>query len=434
VSGFIVVAVAMTALAVVLLVRPLLARRSSLAVERAGANLAILKDQLAELDADLRAGTLDPAQHRESKAELERRVLAEVKAERAQAGTTTHLAPRAGARTAMIAAVVIPLAAAALYWQLGHHDALDPEKMAGTTQTSGEHQITPQQLEEMVGRLAQRLEQEPENANGWAVLARSYYVMQRFPEAAAAYERLAKLAPADADVLADQADALAMAQGRSLAGRPAEIIQQALQADPNHWKALALAGSAAFERRDYRGAITYWERLLAALPADSPIRDSIASSLKEARDLGALKSGTAPLAQAPSGGGVAAPTTQAPPDRAAAAKATTIRGTVALAPGIAAMADPNDTVFIFARAADGPRMPLAIVRRQVKDLPATFALDDSMAMSPGINLSSVPRVVVGARVSRNANAVPQPGDLEGHSAPVPVGAADVAVVIDKVVP
>jgi cytochrome c-type biogenesis protein CcmH len=429
VTAFVVAAAVMTAIAVLLVLRPLLARRGSVDVERAGANLAILKDQLAELDADLRAGTLTEAQHRESKAELDRRVLSEVKAERAAAGGTA--APQsAGKRTALVAALVVPLAAAGLYWQLGSRDVFDPQKMAAATQGGEDHQVTPEQLEEMVGRVVKRLEQEPDNPQGWEILARSYYVMQRFPEAAQAYERLAKLAPGNADVLADWADALAMAQNRNLSGKPSEIIAQALAADPSHLKTLALAGTAAFDRKDYRQAVELWERLLAKLPADSPMRQPITASVAEARQLGGLERAASPLA--------AAPATPAPAASPASGKSAqgvgNIRGTVALAPAIAAKADPNDTVFIFARAAEGPRMPLAVLRKQVKDLPTAFSLDDSMAMSPGMTLASVPRVVVGARVSKGADATPQPGDLEGQSPPVAVGAANVAVVIDKILP
>lgn len=431
---FVFVAAAMTAIALLLVLRPLLARRTTSDVERAGTNLAIIQDQLAELDADLRAGTLTEAQHRESKVELERRVLAEVKAERAAAKAHTA-ASSGGRRTALVAALLVPLAAAALYWQLGSRDVFDPQKMAAAQAAGEQHQITDEQLEEMVGRLSKRLEQEPDNAQGWAILARSYYVMQRFPEAAAAYERLAKLAPGNADVLSDWADALAMAQNRNLAGRPAEIIAQALQADPNHLKTLALAGTLAFDRKDYKQAVELWERLLGKLPAESPMRQGIASSIAEARQLGGMMPPAEPLAKAPAeplAKGPVAPAAAAPV--VAAGSGANIRGTVTIAPAIAAKASPNDTVFIFARAVDGPRMPLAIVRKQVKDLPATFSLDESMAMSPGMSLASFPRVVVGARVSKAANAAPQPGDLEGQSQPVEVGAANVAVVIDKVLP
>jgi len=419
-SGFAMVAVVLTAIALAVLLRPLLSRRSNPGdVERAAANLAILRDQVAELDADLRAGTLSEAQHREAKAELERRVLEEVKAERT--ASAAGPAPRSGRLTAVAVALLVPVAAAALYWRLGSHDAFDPEKLAARADADGggdRHAISQQQLEQMVDRLAQKLAEKPDDPEGWSILARSYFVLQRFPDAAKAYEKVLQLAPGNADVLVDYADALAMSQGRDLAGKPIALVREALKIDPGNLKALAMAGTDAFNRKDYKDAVQYWERLEKALPAESPFADSVKSNLAEARELAGVK---APVASA------------APRSLAAAPGPVAVKGTVTLAPGVAAKAAPGDTVFIFARAATGPRMPLAILKKQVKDLPATFTLDDSMAMSPDLKLSRFGEVVVGARVSKSANAAPQSGDLEGLSRPVKPG-AEVAVVIDKVLP
>ncbi|MGA8054425.1 MAG: c-type cytochrome biogenesis protein CcmI [Burkholderiales bacterium] len=419
-SGFAMVAVVLTAIALAVLLRPLLSRRSHPGdVERAAANLAILRDQVAELDADLRAGTLSEAQHREAKAELERRVLEEVKAE--HTASAAGPAPRSGRLTAVAVALLVPVAAAALYWRLGSHDGFDPEKLAARADADGggdRHAISQQQLEQMVDRLVQKLAEKPDDPEGWSILARSYFVLQRFPDAAKAYEKVLQLAPGNADVLVDYADALAMSQGRDLAGKPIALVREALKIDPDNLKALAMAGTDAFNRKDYKDAVRYWERLEKGLPAESPFADSVKSNLAEARELAGVK---APVASA------------APRSLAAAPGPVAVKGTVTLAPGVAAKAAPGDTVFIFARAATGPRMPLAILKKQVKDLPATFTLDDSMAMSPDLKLSRFGEVVVGARVSKSANAAPQSGDLEGLSRPVKPG-AEVAVVIDKVLP
>src|SRR6266702_7229021 len=185
---------------------------------------------------------------------------------------------------------------------------------------------------------------------------------------------------------------------------------RALAFDPANVKARLLAGTVAFNRNDYAGAVSHWERVLGAVPGESEMARRIRSSIAEARSLG----GGPPAAALP----------------AAGASSGQVRGIVKIAPGLAAKVGPGDTVFIFARAADGPRMPLAIVRKQGRDLPAEFALDDSMAMSPAAKLSDHPRVVIGARVSKSANATPQPGDLQGLSAPVRVGSDRVSVVID----
>jgi cytochrome c-type biogenesis protein CcmH len=268
----------------------------------------------------------------------------------------------------------------------------------------------------MVAKLAAHVEKNPGDAKGWALLARSYYVMARYSDAAGAYARAVALVPGDADLLADYADALGMTQPQRLQGQPLELVQRALAIDPDHWKALALAGTAAFDRKDYREAIAYWERLRRVVPADSQIGRSAEASIAEAHELaGATAAATAaPKAGTPSGARVA--------------------GRVSLAPALAAQTAPGDTVFIFARAASGPPMPLAVLRKRVRDLPVDFALDDSMAMAPSLKLSGVAEVVVGARVSRSGNATPQAGDLQGLSKPVKVGATGVAVVIDTQVP
>lgn len=407
-TAFVLIAVVMAVAAVVWVLPPLLRRRSADGgVARAASNLAVYRDQLGELDADLRSGTLSAAQYEQAKLEIERRVLDEASGE----GT---LAPRVsgnGRWTAAVLATAIPLCAASLYWLLGNPHALSPQQ-AGVG--AGEHQVTAQQIEAMVTKLAARLEQNPDDANGWAILARSYMAMQRFPEAIAAFEKAAAVTKDDANLLADYADALAVSAGRKLEGRPLELIMRALKLDPNHWKALALAGTAAFERKDYKAAVSYWEKLVQGLPPDSELRGSLTASIAEARQLGGIKSGATP----------------SPPAAAAAG----VRGTVRLSPALAAKVEPTDTLFIFTRAAEGSRQPIAAVRRQARELPATFTLDDSQAMSAEMKLSSFREVVVGARIAKSGSATPQSGDLQGISQKIKVGATDVVVVIDSVVP
>jgi cytochrome c-type biogenesis protein CcmH len=299
-----------------------------------------------------------------------------------------------------------------LYWQFGSPNAL----LQRASIARGEHELTPQQIEAMVAKLAARLEQNPNDAKGWVMLARSYAAMQRLPEAVEAYAKATALVKDDPNLLADYADLLATTTGRSLEGRPLELVTQALKIDPNHWKALALAGTAAFDRKDYKAAVAYWEKLVQGLPPDSEFGKSMTASIAEARQLGGIKATTG---------------TSSSPQPAAAAS---VRGTVRLSPALAGKVDAADTVFIFTRAAEGPRQPLAALRRQVKDLPTGFTLDDSMAMSPQMKLSNFREVVVGALVSKHGSAMPESGDLQGISQKVKVGTGDIVVVIDQVVP
>jgi cytochrome c-type biogenesis protein CcmH len=198
-------------------------------------------------------------------------------------------------------------------------------------------------------------------------------------------------------------------------GKPLELVTRALAIDADQWKALALAGTAAFERNDYAGAVAYWERLRKVLPPDSEMRQSVEASIAEAHAL----AGTKPA-----------------PETAKAQRAFPARvaGKVSLARALAARAAPTDSVFIYARAVSGPPMPLAVLRKQVRDLPLDFTLDDSMAMAPNLRLSDFPEVVVGARVSRSGTATAQSGDLQGQSNPVKVGTTGIAVVIDSAIP
>jgi cytochrome c-type biogenesis protein CcmH len=250
-----------------------------------------------------------------------------------------------------------------------------------------------------------------------------------------------KLKPNDAQALADHADVLAMRAGRVLDGEPMKLIERALKLDPDNLKALALAGAAAFDRGDGAEAARLWDRVALLGPPGSPVVQQAREGAAEARKMAAERGAgnVAPpqgQTQAPAR---AQPLPQAPGGAQKAAVAgPTVRGTVTLSAALKAQAQPEDTVFIFARNAEtgpgGNRMPLAIVRKQVKDLPAAFTLDDSLAMGPGMGLSSAQKVVVGARISRSGQAMPQPGDLEGLSAPVAVGSQGVTVEISRALP
>lgn len=395
---------ALAVAALLFVLRPLLAQRSVHVVSRRTANIAIYRDQLRELDADLAAGKLAAPEHEKARAELEARLLEDVEAQNEPLAP-----PRGGKVAAAIVGIGVPLAALAVYLAVGMPDALSPRTAQAPV---GAHEF-----EGMVAKLAARLRENPEDAEGWAMLGRSYAVLGRFPEAVDAYAEGARRAPRNAQLLADFADALAMASGRNLQGEPEKLILRALEIDPNNLKALALAGTVAFERKDFKTAADYWRRMLPLVPPDSNDARAIRANVAEAMQL--------------AGGEPARPKAATP--RAAAPPAAGLRGTVRLSPKLKEKLNPQDTLFIYARAAEGPPMPLAILRRKASELPLEFALDDSMAMAPGAELSSFPRIVVTARVSRSGQAKPQAGDLQGASAPVPSDASGVEVVIDSVV-
>lgn len=334
-------------------------------------------------------------------------------------------APGVGRRLTLSTVVATLVVALCGYLWTGRPDALDGsprlQASAPTAEGNAESQPSPEQIADMVQRLADRLKDRPEDAEGWTMLTRSYLVLGRLDEAAQASERVLKLKPNDAQALADHADVLAMRSGRVLEGEPMKLIERALKLDPDNVKALALAGAAAFDRGDGNEAARLWDRVALLGPPGSALVEQAREGANEARKMAAKTAGpTPPAAQK---GAVTGPT---------------VRGTVSLSAALKAQARPEDTVFVFARNAEGGpgagRMPLAILRLQVKDLPAAFTLDDSLAMGPGMGLSSAQKVVVGARISRTGQAMPQPGDLEGLSAPVAVGSQGVAVEIAKTLP
>ena len=407
---FWVVVVIMLAGALALLLPPLLGRgKGATSATRSQVNLSVYRDQIQELDADLASGTLDEAQHASARSDLERRVL-----EESAAGDT---APRmaGGSRwPVVVVALAVPVLAIGLYFLVGTPEGLEPQ--IETVQPEQNHPTTPEQIEAMVAGLAERLKSEPDNAEGWVMLARSYTALRRYPDASAAYTHAVDLLPNNAFLLADHADMLAMVK-RTLQGEPEKFILRAVKIDPNNLKALSLAGSAAFERKDYRGAIKWWERMLALVPADSQAATSTTTSINEAR----AKAGLPPRSQANS----------QPATSKSAAAGKSVSGTVTLDPAFKGRVADSDMVYIFARAAEGPRMPLAVIRKTVKDLPLTFMLDDSMAVMPSLKLSSVARVIVGARISKSGNATPTPGDLQGLSQPVQIGTKDISITINS---
>ncbi len=377
-----------------------------------GVNLSIYRDQMQEAERDLDTGLIAAEQMGQVRSDIQRRLL-----EDAPAGTAERAAPTAARRSAIALALLIPIGSVLTYLALGDQRIGTPATATGNPSADSRHSVTPEQIQKMVATLAERLKSEPDNAEGWMMLARSYTTLGRYADAVIAFRRASELAPTNATLLADYADVLGMAQGKRLSGEPTRLIQRALDANPQHVKALALAGSASFEARDYAAARDFWERLLAVAPPQSDIARSIQGSIAQVRRL----EGATPAAPA-----VAA--------EIAAGATPSVSGEVSISPALAAGVAPGNTLFIYARATQGQRMPLAIIKRPVGVWPAPFVLDDAMAMAPDLKLSGFGQVIVTARISKSGTAAPQTGDLVGQSAPVAPGATGLRIMIDKVQP
>jgi cytochrome c-type biogenesis protein CcmH len=396
---------------------------------RAGLSpLAAYRDQRAQIDAEFAQGTLTKEQHAQALEELQARVIDEV-------GDTPADQPlrqeRQPLRMIVGLALAIPAGALVLYAFLGSPAALKPDEQQAVAGKEGAHAMSQEQIEAMVEQLAEKLKKNPNDGNGWHMLARSYVAFQRLPEAAEAYDKAAKLLPGDANVLADYADVLAMVNGRSLEGRPEELVKQALQVDPQHPKALALVGTAAYNRGDYAGAAAWWQKLLAQQQPGSEQARAVQTNIDQA------------LAEAAKGGaGKAAPTQAAAAaaagsndngSAAAAPAGASVEGSVSVADAVKGSIPPGATLFVYARPADGGRMPLAILRLPAGGFPLQFKLDDSLAMAPQARISLQQQVQLVARISKSGNAAPQAGDLTGTLGPVKVGARDLKLVISEVV-
>lgn len=421
---FLLSALAMVVLALGMLLPTLLRRRpvavaAQATVDAARASVQVLREQLAALDAERVQSAMDDAQYRQARAEIERRAL-----EEGQGAGSVPAPARRSVLTALAIGVFVPVFAALLYLALGSPRAVE-QALAGAAR--GEP--TQAQIEAMVDGLAKRLESrttaQEGDLQGWTMLANSYAALQRYPQASKAYARARALAPDNAQLLVDHADVLAMMQGQSIEGEPGRLIMRALQLDPDNLKALVMAGSWAFERRDFAGAIKFWTRAQPFAPPGSELASSLASGLERAR------AAAAPTSAPVSGNDAAAPARDTRPVTPLLAH---VSGEVQVTDALARRVRPTDTVFVFAQALDGTRMPLAIVKRSAGELPFTFTLDDSSAMGPQARLSGQRQVLIGARVSRSGDAAPHSGDLTGQIGPVDVGSGKLVLMIDGVVP
>jgi cytochrome c-type biogenesis protein CcmH len=387
------------ALAIVLW--PLLKHSKSALVGRESSNLDIHRDQLSELQKDLEAGTLAADRYEQAKNELERRVL-----EEAVLPAHTRQATISGKTVPIALSILIPLTAVLLYLYLGNLQGVGAPRHPAADLSS----ITADQFQDMTVKLAARMQQNPGDAEGWKMLGRAYRAMDRYGEANGAYRKAVELRPQDADLLADYAESLALGAGRDLAGEPTRLLDRALKLEPHNTKVLTLSGSAAFERKDYKAAIGYWEMVLKQPGVGGELAQALQKGVEESK---ARQAGR--------------------PVAAVAAGKERVTGMVNIDDSLKSRIAPEDTVFVFARAAAGPRMPLAIVKIKVADLPYKFAFDDSMAMMPEMKLSQFDDVVIGARISKSGGAKPVAGDLEGSSDSIKPGRTGVRVTIDRVV-
>lgn len=411
-------------------------------LEHDAVNITVYRDQIAELDRDLENDILTQEQYEKSKQELQQRMLQDVSEKEKMIIKKNKKIHNIALST--IITLTLPLAAVFLYLVIGDTRGLLPQaQLANATQMNRGGSDTPaghDNFSSVLENLIQRLNQNPEDIDGWIMLGRTYAIMERYAEASNTYAKLVELVPNNPQILSDYADVLAMKNQGTLAGKPTELIHEALRIDPQYPKALALAGTAEFEQEKYDQAAVHWEKLLEVIPDDSQLAKSVKDSINEAKLLastGKKGSGTENQVVDKVAGVQTETSTQAEistTSKSAEPISLSISGQVTISKELAAKASPNDTLFIYARAKTGPKMPLAILRLKANDLPATFTLTDDMAMTPTMKMSSFPEVVIEARVSKSGQAVPASGDLQGFSEPVKIGSNNIEIVINKQIP
>jgi len=392
--------------AILLLLRPWLVRGNAQQLERKQVNLAAYRSRLAEIDGDVASGVVDADSAAALKQELAARLLTDV--------DETAVAPQAVQRRpylALLLALSLPIFAVVWYW-MG-----DSWQTQRTLDEVVAHPDQAQQLmiEAMVQRLEKRLKKSPDDAEGWAMLGRSYFITQRYAEASQAYAKANMLNGAQtADWLVGQGEALAMANDRHVAGEPQKLFKQALTLDPAQGKALWYAGLAAAQSGQYKDALAYWLKLRDQQLPDE-LRTALDARLQELSQLGNL----------------AVPARAVPK----VADAVSLKIQVSLSPSLAGKVPAGASLLVFAKAAGGPPMPLAVQKLDASQLPLTVTLDDSMAMMPTMKLSQFDRWVLTARVSQSGGAQAQSGDLQGQLELDRAAAGKpVALVISELVP
>ncbi|MBK1655819.1 c-type cytochrome biogenesis protein CcmI [Allochromatium vinosum] len=410
-------------------------------------NLEVFQQRLKELDADLEGGFLDQAQYDAARRDLERELLYDL--DGAETAATTEHSSSALSRwaLALVLTIVVPAATVLAYLEIGRTDLIDQRQTAAMADGANTEAAS---LEELVQQLEKRLEQEPANIDGWMMLSRTYLAMGRLNAGAKAMERAYALAPNEVELKIAYAEVLGLADpNKSLLGRPAELIAEALAQDPTNSNARWFSGLVAFQRGQYQAARTTWQSILDELAPESEEADNLRKMMDEALRRAGIPAETASVTPGEAGETTASETeasasatpqadtadTQTESEVPAATSRTSLTVAVSLDPSVSDRVSPDDTVFVFARAVQGPPMPLAVQRLQVKDLPATVTLDDSQAMNPALRLSAFEQVQVGARVSMSGQATPQSGDLFGESEPVQRDAgSNVQIRIDRVRP
>ena len=369
---------------------------------QANANAKVYRDQILDLDREHDSGHISDEEWQQSRDELSLRLLEDTAAVDDPAAKTEKPA----IWTAVVLAVALPLGSMGMYMWVGQPEALNPLALKTPDQ------VDPKDLTKMAQTLAEKLQDKPDNLQGWVMLGRTYRTLENFDAALRAYDSALKLSDDD-DLKLERIEVIAMQRQGQFEGEPWNVIREVLQRDPQHFGALLTAGSASYAEGKFADALKYWEQARKPLDANNPDLQGLESAIATVRE----RLGMPPAKAAP-----------------AATSGLNVTGQVNLSASLKSKASPNDVVFIYATPANGDRMPLAIFKTTVSQLPFNFTLDDSTAMAPDRKLSAAGEVMVKVRVTKSGNAMPQSGDLSGSLGPVKVGAKGLKLEIKDQIP
>lgn len=414
-------AAAMVLLGIAWIIPPLVRPGYRPVSEREQQNIEIARERLRGLEDELASGAIDREQFDRSRVEIEQILASDLgtDSDRTLPAEPTY----SGVKTAIVVGLTVPLLSILMYGLLGNTEGLSvkPGEVASSSGIPGNADQMPS-VDDMVNRLAERLKENPDNPEGWRMLARSYSVMERYPEAIEALRKARGLVGDDPNLLIELADMIATVQNGSFDGEPSKLVSKVLEKFPQHPGGLWLAGRSAVMARDLPLTLKYWRQMETVLPKEGEGVESVRLAIARVEEaMGQNVAAETPVKDSePETSGSTGPE---------------IKVTVALDKSLSSDVDPEDAVFIYAQAMSGPPMPLAVTRKKVRDLPLQVTLNDSMAMMPAMALSKFSEVRVIARVSKTGNAIPQSGDFKGQIEAVPVKErAPVEILIAEKIP
>ena len=410
---FILVALALTAVVVVVVIWSLLRSRLTPEHKHEQANTKVYRQQLLDLEKEHAQGVISATSFEQTRTELLGRMLEDTAQTENAAGSKS---PRA-LLSAMVLAVLLPVAAMSTYVLLGRPEGLDPQM----TEAEASQQLP--DLQAMADSLAQKLQTDSSDPQRWVMLGRTYRAMNQYDKALPAYQKALELR-ADDDIALERAEVLALIRGGDFSGEPWAVIRQVLAKNARHFNGLALAGSASYAQGDYKKAIQYWQLARSELNENDEELKGLDIALNTARE----KAGEP--AMAPKG----AASSQATVPATVPASGAVLSGRVSIDPSVKAQIAPTDVVFVYATPTDGQKMPLAIVRKTADNLPFDFVLDDSTAMNSASKLSSQTKVMLKVRISKSGEAMTRPGDWMGVLENVAVGSRNLKLVVNQQVP